>query len=429
MKKLWILALLFVIVFTSLFRISTTPALAPAVEPSDEFKGFVTGGCFPTDSQQERYLQIANNNKVSTDNKVKVTDQSLEFITGKIKASVLKEKKAYFEGQLLSRIIVPLPLSMVSTALGNYTSLMDGSFRTPILSSGKTFSVILRSPTIYAFNDDPLISNQKDYCYLINGDKYCFKKNAISVNRINPQNSFYEVNFNSTGMSDLTTINAYYHVLKAEEWSTSDNLWNATTIQVRANFFPFCNAQFMPQINWIMTGKASTWVVNNQTVPCANTGFSTVVQHEYGHAFLNSIIGYPIPSTFIDSYAYHEAIADTLSSFSLDTPCMGEDLFGPGSGCTRNLDNDSIYPVNSSDLYKRSAPLSGAFWDLRKELINRLGKQKGSETARMLFIETIKSYKEGLSPSIREALLQIDTDNFKSANIEIINEVFSAHGL
>ena len=425
----FILPLIFAL-FLSAFALSL-PAFLPfeaSAQNDISDRGFVgANGCIPTESEVSDFIREFGIGEYLDD--VPESESAKYYINGILSANVVRGNKAFFEGNQISFSTQRLFSTQISTKESRGLTNFSGFFKIPVSTPEGVFTSHLRSSKISAFNDDSSAPVPNVSCYIVNGLNNCFDKTNITSRYDLSVARQYDVFFNSVDISDVSTINAYYHALKAEQWATQKELWQGTKISVRANFFPFCNAQFFPVIDWILLGQESTWTVNNQTVPCANTAYSTIIQHEYGHAFLNSIIGYPIPINVQDPNAYHEGIADAFSSFSLNTPCLGEDLFGTGSGCFRNMEDDFVYPVNSNDVYNRSRPLSGAFWDMREQIIKEKGYEKGSDVAHTLFIETIKSHDSGLNPSIRDVLLEKDTLYFKSEHHKIINETFSAHGL
>lgn len=397
-------------------------------------KGFIgANGCVPTESELDEFMQSMKERNVQLDDfsgesvLVYEPEHAQRYIHGTANANVVKGNKAFFASNRFRLERLGLFSTLINVEQSDFYTNHKGAFKIPVDNYLGVFVAYLSSKTIKAFNDAEPASNVS--CYLANGMQNCFDKTNITSRYDLSKTRNYDILFNSTKMTDIATFNAYYHTLKAEQWATQRGLWPATRVEVHANFFPFCNAQFFPVIDWILLGQESTWTVNNQTVRCANTGYSTIVQHEYGHAFLNSIIGYPIPASFEDPNAYHEGIADTFSGFSLNEPCLGEDLFGVGSGCFRNIDDDFVYPVNSTNVHDRGRPLSGAFWDMRKQLIQEKGYRAGSEIAHTLFVETAKAHTLGLGPSIRNILLEQDTIHYNSRHHQIINNTFSAHGL
>lgn len=370
--------------------------------------GFISEGCLVTEDtfKQMHHPEIQETDVLTPS--LKDHNVPSRKVKGEVHAIVIDGLKPYFKEhpKLLEKIIEN---THVKSHQGDTFTNSHGEFALKIGQEEETFSIIYESPSIKAINDRHPYENHTTIIY-------------------DPTIPYYRVLVKGSNEHELATINAYYQALQAEKWMTQKELITPPNITIRANFYPFCNAGFIPELNWVILGIKSNWTHNNQTVPCANTAYSTIVQHEYGHSFLNSIIGFPVPPSFQDPNAYHEAIADSFSALSLKTACMGEDLFGPDSGCTRNLTEKFVYPVKSNDVYNRSRPLSSALWELRTELVKKYGEQ-GDDIMHVLFVETVKTNKDGLHPNITQVMLQKDQEFFAGKNKDLIESTFRAYGL
>jgi hypothetical protein len=123
---------------------------------------------------------------------------------------------------------------------------------------------------------------------------------------------------------------------------------------VRVNIEQNCNAFFTPEpmsINFYTSAGPNG---------CANTAFSTVVYHEYGHYIVH------LAGTM--QGAYGEGMSDTLSVLVTDDPVLGRDFHSPGSGPLRNAINNAMHPCTGG-IHACGRVLSGAVWNIRELLV------------------------------------------------------------
>ena len=93
----------------------------------------------------------------------------------------------------------------------------------------------------------------------------------------------------------------------------------------------------------------------------ANTAFSSVVHHEYGHHLVNT--------GGSGQGQYGEGMGDVLSLILLDDPRLAVGFFGTCSSFLRNANNGAQYPCTSNDIHFCGRLLSGCVWDARNELL------------------------------------------------------------
>ena len=141
-----------------------------------------------------------------------------------------------------------------------------------------------------------------------------------------------------------------------------------------------CNAFFdtfgAPSINFFAAGTVAQ---PGGALECANTGFSSVVSHEYGHFIVNEF--------GLVQNAFGEGYSDVVSIFLLDDPVVGTDFFGPGTFVRDIVGADQQYPCGSPFVHTCGQVLAGVWWDIRLGFEAELGVDDGPPTAHQLFAD------------------------------------------
>ncbi len=201
-------------------------------------------------------------------------------------------------------------------------------------------------------------------------------------------------------------------------------------IPTRVNLADDCNAFYTlgnPSINFF-TSQAG------QQPHCPNTANSTVIYHEYGHFIIDRALGGAAAGD------YHEGVADAIAALLVDDPCVGPDFFGEDTGCLRHADEpDFIAPVGHPDTHCSGLAIAGAYWDLRTELIDRLGIDEGMALALRLMYNQILAGPGLLCTGnnncggITVTVLTLDDDDDDifngTPNFVAIQRAFSRHGM
>ena len=171
--------------------------------------------------------------------------------------------------------------------------------------------------------------------------------------------------------------------------------------------------------------------------------FADIIYHEYTHAVTESFYSYfmpppdpglnttttdtttsgPILTTELD--AMHEGFSDYWAAALTEDPKIGNGDFWIGHSYVRNLENTSKYPDNyGDDPYANSLILSGAMWDVRKEL-KKTGKEKAADTlfhfARYAGTTAFTDYLQ--------AVIEQDKVRYKSEYSPIIKDLFGNRGI
>jgi len=159
--------------------------------------------------------------------------------------------------------------------------------------------------------------------------------------------------------------------------------------------------------------------------------FSTVILHEYGH----HVHTYAHPAAGLAG-VWPENFADTLAAFVTGTSKINEKWCACQSlGAYRDIDEpDILWPQFVYDHYVAGRCMSGAYWDMRKEL-DRSGK---------ILLHSVKKLPIGVDPTIALHAVLVDDDanvfplphgasnnNLAdgSPNYEKINAAFRLHDL
>lgn len=138
---------------------------------------------------------------------------------------------------------------------------------------------------------------------------------------------------------------------------------------------------------------------------CPNTAYASVVYHEYGHGITDLVPGGP------DSGDYHEGMSDVVATLIENSPCLGPDFEGQGSGCLRNVDTSNLNYPCSGEGHTCGLVIGGAFWDMRTALIASDGATGGLQLARLYYIgqEIVGNHR--IHPSVTVDILTLDDDN------------------
>ncbi|MCA8977829.1 MAG: hypothetical protein KDC98_24095, partial [Planctomycetes bacterium] len=147
----------------------------------------------------------------------------------------------------------------------------------------------------------------------------------------------------------------YYWVDQVNEWcrtilGNSAQLNTADNVAPRVNIASTCNAYYTNNtINFYQAGGG-----------CNNTGYSSVVAHEWGHGLDDRYGG------ISQTNGLSEGWGDILSMYLLDNPIVGED-FTTSGGYVRIGTNNRQYP-SGSGVHAQGESWMGFAWQLRERL-------------------------------------------------------------
>jgi hypothetical protein len=165
---------------------------------------------------------------------------------------------------------------------------------------------------------------------------------------------------------------------------------------------------------------------------CENTGrIADVVYHEYGHSIHTHAI---IPGAGVFEGALSEGVADYLATTITGDPAMGRGIRFDSTP-VRDLDPsdyENRWPDDLvGEIHHDGLIIGQALWDLRKELIQKLGTDAGRARADFLYYQGIRRAAD--IPSMYSTVLVADDDDGNisngTPNICEINSAFGLHGL
>ncbi len=217
----------------------------------------------------------------------------------------------------------------------------------------------------------------------------------------------------------LAEIDAYLHANVVRDFTLGVNpeypvIGGETQFPVNVNIDDDCNAFYDYQsINFFRAAGG-----------CANTAFSTVVYHEYGHHL--------VASGGSGQGAYGEGMSDSIAVLITDSPFLGIGFGGNCFSALRSADNMLQYPCSGSS-HSCGRLISGCIWSTR----NALQAAHPSTYRDILSNLTVNSILlhtgTSIDPSITIDFLTLDDDDDLLLNgtphYEQINAGFAAHNM
>ncbi|MEM9693180.1 MAG: M36 family metallopeptidase, partial [Myxococcota bacterium] len=224
-------------------------------------------------------------------------------------------------------------------------------------------------------------------------------------------------------------LNAFIHAQRAKSYVSSFSGISFLTDQldVSVNIDDACNAFY--------DGRSNSINFYQSDNRCDNTALlSDVVMHEFGHALhLNTLL---TGSGEFDG-ALSEGISDYLAATISNDSGMGRGFFYTDEPL-RELNpvgREQTWPDDVSPdprgVHQTGQIIGGTLWDMRQNLIDRLGFQEGVAVADRLFYEGTRNASD--IPSMYPEVLAADDDNGDlsdgTPHVCEISEAFESHGL
>jgi hypothetical protein len=161
---------------------------------------------------------------------------------------------------------------------------------------------------------------------------------------------------------------------------------------------------------------------------CANMALiNDVAYHEWGHG-LDDTVG---RTAGITDGAFSEGIGDILSAYYTNSSVMAPGFMQGSTTGIRELNNTLKFPDNVGEVHQEGQTIGGAFWDLRKGLVERHGATRGAFLADRFFMRHLlvtDSYRESY-----QSVMTLDDDDANpmtpSPNKCLITAAFAKHGL
>jgi hypothetical protein len=247
---------------------------------------------------------------------------------------------------------------------------------------------------------------------------------AVSVNVTPPGPA--NLLFN-TALTEATTaeVNVYRHAnivrdLVLAQNSSFPSIGTQANFPLNVNIALTCNAFYLN----------STLNFYNAGGGCSNTGYSTVVYHEYGHNV--------VEKAGSGQGAYGEGMGDCISIIASDQPCLADGFSACGT-CLRTANNSCQYAPGSCSTCGAASHecgnlISGCVWSVRNNLL-----ATNPATYRSILSSlTVNSVLlhvglSSITPSITTDFLTLDDDNGDisdgTPHYAEINSGFTAHGM
>jgi hypothetical protein len=236
------------------------------------------------------------------------------------------------------------------------------------------------------------------------------------------------VNFVHNSANSLATVrsqvNAYVHANITRDYALEYNpsyptIGTQTSFTVNVNIAQTCNATYSgTAINFYAAGGG-----------CANTGFGTVVHHEYGHHLVN-VAG-------SGQGAYGEGMGDVMGLLITDNPVTGIG-FQSCSGGIRTADNNCQYVAGScstcgTEVHACGRLISGCVWSTRTLLLATNPSTYRAIISDLAINAMLPHVGSTIDPSITIDYLTLDDDDAFMGNgtphYSEINGGFSAHNM
>lgn len=234
------------------------------------------------------------------------------------------------------------------------------------------------------------------------------------------------LSFNSVPNAFNTAqVNVFIHTNRIHDFirSRSGN-WGLIDWQIDANvnLAQTCNAFFepSPSINFFSAGGG-----------CVNTGYSSVVAHEYGHFIVNRLN--------LGQGGFGEGFSDTCSMLLYNDPIIGRNFQG-GAPVRTPFTANQQYPC-SDPIHTCGQLIAGAWWGIKLKLEQRYGTTEGLQRTQQLFVDwmlitnggTGASFKNSAHPGTAIQILTLDdNDGYLpngTPNYGGICSVFATHNI
>lgn len=175
----------------------------------------------------------------------------------------------------------------------------------------------------------------------------------------------------------------------------STQLATASSISPRVNIASTCNAYYTGNtINFYQAGGG-----------CANTSFSTVIAHEWGHG-LDERYGGIFNS---NAEGLSEGWGDIMGLYLVDSPLLGSG-FQTANVALRRGDNAFLYPYSGSSPHAAGQVWMGYAWRLRERLRAAFGTPQAIAISNDIVIGTIVANATTRVDAVREVFIADDND-------------------
>jgi hypothetical protein len=237
----------------------------------------------------------------------------------------------------------------------------------------------------------------------------------------------------SGGERDDANINVYLAIHRIREYvmkfyQPGEVRYFDRQLAVTTDIPRTCNAFYMnTTLNFFHRGTS------DKGQPCGNTALvNDVVYHEWGHG-LDDYTGPGAQNGGgMKDAAFSEGIGDIVGMFYIGESAMAPGFFTDDpSEPLRNLENKKVYQQGVEDeIHAQGTIIGGAFWELRKRMVNKYGDAGKDKSARLFFrhLLEVEAYEDSYEIIQRLA----DDDNNPATRHPdwcIVNHAFAVKGL
>ncbi len=192
----------------------------------------------------------------------------------------------------------------------------------------------------------------------------------------------------------------HYWTDRVNEWcrtilGNSSQLNTASTVRPTVNIASTCNAYY--------TGNSINFY--NAGGGCANTAFSTVIAHEWGHGLDDRYGG--IANSNAEGVS--EGWGDILGMYLVDSPLLGSGFQSAGVALRRG-DNTRVYPYSSTSPHAAGQVWMGFAWQLRQQLRTSLGTTQAIAVSDDIVVGSIVADATTRVDAVREVFIADDND-------------------
>lgn len=206
----------------------------------------------------------------------------------------------------------------------------------------------------------------------------------------------------SSGASTNEAAHAatHYWTDLVNEWcrsilGNSSQLNTASNVRATVNIASTCNAYY--------TGNTINFY--NAGGNCANTAFSTVIAHEWGHGLDDRYGG--IANSNAEGLS--EGWGDILGMYLVDSPLLGSGFNSPNVALRRG-DNTRVYPYSSTSPHAAGQVWMGFAWHLRQQLRTTQGNQPAIDISNDIVVGSIVADATTRVDAVREVFIADDDD-------------------
>jgi len=210
------------------------------------------------------------------------------------------------------------------------------------------------------------------------------------------------IQLGSSGSSETVAAHptAAYWMDRTNKWCRSI-LGNSSQLNAMDNVD--CDVNINSNCNAYYTGNTINFYTSGGG--CANTAFSTVIAHEWGHGLDDQYGG--ISNSTAEGVS--EGWGDILGLYLVDSPVLGSGFQTPGVGI-RNGNNTRTYPYSSGSPHGAGEVWMGFAWKLREALRASYGTPAAIAISDDIVISSIVADATNRPDAVLEVFIADDDD-------------------